>query len=103
MAQWDYADLSKAAKDAGGPKKYLELIEKASRKAGRKDMVPVIGEAIIVTAVTIKLIDYFKSKKKSSKNEIEYAKQELIQGIKEYDTQHKDDVEKQKEINNEEE
>ena len=34
MAQnWDYAELSKAAKTAGGPEKYVELLEKTSKDA----------------------------------------------------------------------
>ena len=36
MAQkWDYAELSKAAKAARGPEKYVELLEKASKDAGK--------------------------------------------------------------------
>ena len=39
MAQdWDYAELSKAAKVAGGPEKYVEMLERASRDAGKMDM-----------------------------------------------------------------
>ena len=35
MAQnWDYAELSKAAKAAGGPEKYVEMLELASKEAG---------------------------------------------------------------------
>lgn len=37
MAQnWDYAELSKAAKAAGGPEKYVELLENASKDAGKR-------------------------------------------------------------------
>lgn len=36
MAQnWDYAELSKAAKAAGGPEKYVEMLELASKEAGK--------------------------------------------------------------------
>ena len=96
MAQnWDYAELSKAAKAAGGPKKYVELLEKASKYAGKMEMAPWIGVAAIgaslLTAATIKVVDYFKSKKKKNTAEIEQAKEELIKGIKEYDATHPDE------------
>ena len=41
MAQnWDYAELSKAAKVAGGPEKYVEMLVLASKEAGKKEMLP---------------------------------------------------------------
>lgn len=87
MAQkWDYAELSKAAKAAGGPEKYVELLEKASKDAGKMEMAPWIGVAAIgaslLTAATIKVVDYFKSKKKNNADEIEMAKEEIVKGIK---------------------
>ena len=93
MAQnWDYAELSKAAKAAGGPEKYVELIELASKEAGKMEMLPWIGAAAVgaslLTAATIKVVDYFKSKKKAAHNEIVLAKEEIINGIKEYDAAH---------------
>ena len=96
MAQnWDYAELSKAAKAAGGPEKYVELLEKASKDAGKMEMAPWIGVAAIgaslLTAATIKVVDYFKSKKKNNTAEIEKAKEEIIKGIKEYDATHPDE------------
>ncbi len=93
MAQnWDYAELSKVAKAAGGPEKYVELLEKASKDAGKMEMAPWSGVAAIgaslLTAATIKVVDYFKSKKKNNEAEIEKAKEEIIKGIKEYDATH---------------
>ncbi len=89
---WDYAELSKAAKAAGGPEKYVEMLELASKDAGRMEMLPWIGVAAVgaslLTAATIKVVDYFKSKKKTNQNEIELAKEEIIKGIKEYDAAH---------------
>ena len=81
MAQnWDYAELSKAAKTAGGPE---------------KQMAPWIGFAAIgaslLTAATIKVVDYFKYKKKNNAAEIKKAKEEIIKGIKEYDATHPDE------------
>ena len=41
MAQnWDYAELSKDAKVAGGPEKYVEMLELASKEAGKMEMLP---------------------------------------------------------------
>jgi hypothetical protein len=92
---WDYAELSKAAKAAGGPEKYVELLEQASKDAGKMEMEPLIGVAAIgaslLTAATIKVVDYFKSKKKNNTADIEKAKEEIINGIKEYDAAHPDE------------
>ncbi len=96
MAQnWDYAELSKVAKAAGGPEKYVDMLEKVSKDAGKIEMAPWIGVAAIgaslLTAATIKVVDYFKSKKKNNEAEIEKAKEEIIKGIKEYDATHPDE------------
>ena len=93
MAQnWDYAELSKASKMAGGPEKYVEMLETASRDSGKMEMLPWIGVAAVgaslLTAATMKVIDYFKSKNSKNKKAIEVAKQEIIEGIKEYDAEH---------------
>ena len=68
MAQnWDYAELSKAAKVAGGPEKYVEMLELTSKDAGKMEMLPWIGAAAVgaslVTVAAIKVVDYFKAKK----------------------------------------
>lgn len=93
MAQnWDYAELSKAAKMAGGPEKYVEMLETASRDSGKMEMLPWIGLAAVgaslLTVATMKVIDYYKSKNSKNKKAIEVAKQEIIEGIKEYDAEH---------------
>lgn len=93
MAQnWDYAELSKASKAAGGPEKYVEMLERASRDAGRMEMLPWVGVAAVgaslFTVATVKVVDYFKSKKRQNREDIEAAKQEIIVGIKTYDAEH---------------
>lgn len=93
MAQnWDYAELSKAAKAAGGPEKYVDMLEQASRNAGKMEMLPWVGVAAagasLLTVAAIKIVDYFKSKKRQNQEEIEKAKQEIIEGIKAYDAKH---------------
>ena len=60
MAQnWDYAELSKAAKAAGGPEKYVEMLERASRDAGKMEMLPWVGVvavgASLLTVATVKV------------------------------------------------
>lgn len=89
---WDYAELSKAAKAAGGPEKLVETIEAAAKAQGRSEMAPLIGlAAIAATGITIgvtKLVNHFKKKKAVSQEALDQAKAELIQGIKDYDAAH---------------
>lgn len=92
MAQnWDYAELSKVAKAAGGPEKYVEMLERASRDAGKMEMLPQVGVAAVgaslLTVAAVKVIDYFKLKKRQNQEDIEVAKQEIIAGIKSYDAE----------------
>lgn len=92
VQNWDCAELSKAAKAAGGPEKYVEMLELASKKAEKMEMLPWLGVAAVgaslLTAATIKVVDYFKSRKKNNEAEIEKAKEEIINGIKEHDAAH---------------
>ena len=83
MAQnWDYAELSKAAKAAGGPEKYVEMLELVSKEAGKMEMLPWLGVAAVgaslLTAATIKVVDYFKSRKKNNETEEPYVASECI-------------------------
>ena len=59
------------------------------------EMLPWLGSvavrASLLTAATIKVVDYFKSKKKKNEAEIEKAKKEIINGIKDYDDTHPDE------------
>ena len=85
---WDYAELSKAAKENGGPEKYIGILV----NSGRKQMVPwicvgVAGGAAMTIAIQ-KLVKYLSEKKARSDAEFEVAKHELIQGIKDYDAAH---------------
>ena len=90
MAQnWDYAELSKAAKMAGGPEKYVEMLESASKDAGKMEMLPWIGVATVgaslLTAATIKIVDKKKKKRAQDQQAIDTTKQEIIKGINAYD------------------
>lgn len=89
---WDYAELSKVAKEFGGPEKFMEHIVVVSKKAGQTEMIPYVvgaffGGGAIVFAFT-KAINYFQKKKGATQAELEAAKAEIINGIKEYETSH---------------
>ena len=81
MKTWDYANLSKLAKANGGPE---ELVDKLIN-SGKLQMLPWIGVAFGCGIVATKLVQHFKKLKDKSAAELEAAKQEVIQGIKDYD------------------
>lgn len=92
---WDYAELSKAAKEAGGPEKLTELITEAGKQEGRSEMMPVVGVALGVGVLSTlgisELVKFFK-RKKISPEEVEANKAEIIQGIKDYDATHPEEL-----------
>ena len=92
---WDYAELSKAAKEAGGPEKLMDLLIESGKDAGHKEMLPVVAIALGIGALGYaginKLVKFFK--KKISPEAVEAAKAELIKGIEEYDAAHPDESE----------
>lgn len=98
---WNYAELSKIAKAAGGPEKLLAIIEEGGKAVGRIEgqtsMIPWIGIAAAgasaLTAGILKLSEHLKAKKVISQAAVDAAKAELIQGIKEYDASHPEQVE----------
>ena len=93
---WNYAELSKMAKENGGPEALVEkLIQSGIEQGiseGKESMVPVVVGAIGlalaagagITVGVQKLIKWV-SKKKENPEEIEAVKTELINGIREYD------------------
>ena len=97
---WNYADLSKAAKKAGGPEKYVERLAEASKREGKIEMLPWVGVAAVgaslFTVATQKIINYFKEKRRNNHDDIEIANKKLIDGIKEYDTSHENKDERDK-------
>jgi len=83
---WDYAELSKTAKENGGPEKLVNLLV----ESGKKDSLPWVGVAfaggVAITIGTQKIFNYFSQKRAAiSAPKVESAKKELIQGIKNYD------------------
>ena len=83
---WSYAELSKLAKINGGPEKLVDLLI----KSGEKKMHPWLGVAfaggVVATVGVQELIEYFSKKKVISSAEVELAKKEIIQGIKDHDS-----------------
>lgn len=104
---WDYAELSKLAKENGGPEALVEKLVQSGIdqgiSEGKNSMVPVIGIALALgVGITVgiqKIIEHF-SKQKYSLEEIEKAKEEIIQGIKAYDEMNPNEVTKSEAIEN---
>lgn len=88
--EWDYAELSKAAKAAGGPEKFVDSLIAMSKEQGKSSMYPLVLLAFVsggvLTYSVHKLVSFVKSKKTKGKKAIEEARQEIIDGIKEYDS-----------------
>lgn len=82
---WNYAELSKLAKVNGGPEKLVDILV----KSGEKKVLPWVGVAfaggIALMVGVQKIINYFTQIKAVSVTEVELAKKELIQDIKDYD------------------
>ena len=65
MRDWNYAKLTKSAKEAGGPENYVQLIRKDAYDTGKKDQLVTDGIIILgVGAVYVgyKSINWIKSK-----------------------------------------
>lgn len=90
---WDYAGLSHAAKEAGGPEKLVEKIIVMAKKTGRKEMIPVVAVSSVISVVAGILIG--KKSQIKKEQELEKLKKELIDGINDYDKNHQDTNEKQ--------
>ena len=94
---WDYAELSKKAKVAGGPAKLMDLLIEYGKDTGRKEMLPVVGIALGIGALGYagisKLVKFFNKKKKISPEAVEAAKAELLEGIEKYDAAHPEENE----------
>lgn len=102
---WNYAELSKLAKENGGPEALVEKLVQSGIdqgiSEGKNSMAPVIvvatGIALAAGAgITVgiqKIIEHF-NKQKYSQEEIEKTKEEIIQGIKEYDEMNPNEVTK---------
>ena len=83
---WEYAELSHMAKKVGGPEALIRILI----QSGKYQMIPGylvaggVGFGLGVGAT--KLYELIKEKKLNWKRDVEQARQEIIDGINEYDT-----------------
>lgn len=96
--EWDYANLSKEAKAAGGPYEYVEKIRNDGKEDGRIEAVICTGLILLCTKLAKKYgpiaVESLKKLWKGrveQKREVKIAETELIQGINKYDASHPDD------------
>ncbi len=91
---WNYAQLSQAAKLAGGPERYVEALIAGGKSLGRSQMVPwIVAAGVGMSLLTyggVKIAERFKAKKEV---EIEAAKEQLLEGVRTYDAEHAADEE----------
>lgn len=91
--EWDYAQLSRAAKAAGGPEALTELLV----QSGKNQMVPwiaLMGLSCLGLGIGLaKIVELFKSRKEISDRAVEQAKKKIINGINEYDAMNPEDTE----------
>lgn len=86
MESWDYANLSKAAKAAGGPEELAKELFEAGVAEGKKTGAPiylgagVLGGAVIAWGVG-KIQKAINKHKKEKEAEIEELKEELVDSI----------------------
>lgn len=93
MAQnWNYAEFSAMAKANGGPEIYVESLIQSGVSRGRKSMYPVVIGAFLIGPFIWEggkcLWNKYctKGTKNLSESDVQKVKEELIQGIREYDT-----------------
>lgn len=85
MKRWNYAELSRVAKVFGGPEALMvKLIQ-----SGRKQMIPaVVGSGVVGVGIGLgmpRVIRFFSERNNKEIEEVKKAKEELVNGIKEYD------------------
>ena len=73
---WDYAELAKSAKIAGGPEKWADELEQGGVKKGRLQMLPWVGAAVLVTLAFYKAVNVYKEK---NQKKIDVAKQKFVE------------------------
>lgn len=89
MPEWDYATLSKLAKEFGGPEQLIATITKNASKAGMGKGI-IIGASIATAGVITyekgaQKIKDFIAKRKQEKADAELARKELLKKLHEQD------------------
>lgn len=87
---WDYAELSKKAKEAGGPGELLAIVENHGRKLGRQDAAPWIvvafGAGCLITVAGCKVWEWARNRRVESETKASAAKEAFIQHVEEWDS-----------------
>lgn len=97
MGKWDYAQLSKQASEFGGLEKFVQFLEEANRQKGRKEMLSWIGVTAIGASLLTTGIIKITTIVKKHKEDIEFVRKELIDGIKNHDLKTNNNEERQNE------
>ena len=104
---WDYAELSRLAKENGGPENFVNLLITNSKELGRKEALAEIAElentspklAVVLGIGTLigTIVGFVASSilgrhhlAKKQQEIVEKTRSELIEGIKAYDEAHPD-------------
>lgn len=82
---WDYSELSKAAKKAGGPEAYVNMLVEMSKAQGRKEMIPVVVAGVLGGVGITYFFSNIRKKYKIIEENIDIVKKEVVDDIKEYD------------------
>lgn len=94
---WNYAELSKMAKANGGPEALVDTLVQSGVSQGKESMYPAVVAALFVGAAAweggkwIWKKIYSLAGQNPSEEEIKRAKEELIQGINDYNEAHEDE------------
>lgn len=89
MRTWDYAQLSRMAKESGGVRELIRILKEAGRQQGRREMIPCVVAAAAagagITYVYGKICRTLHSKHHVSAQEIREAEESLVRTFEEYE------------------
>lgn len=96
---WDYAQMSKAAKQSGGPEKWIGAIKAASRSQGHRDMLPIVvlamGAGTAIGGIAVKFGGRLTSRKQALEAESAKAEQMVVAHIESEDAARESGTEEQ--------
>ena len=103
MKPWDYAELSRMAKEAGGPAAFIKMIKDAAKEAGVhlgriQGSIFTIGLLALLAGIYKLLKIFFGKKETIPEQEVKEAEKNLINGINEYDKCHQAEQTTTKEV-----
>ena len=107
MANWDYAEMSKMAKKAGGVQKYINLLIESGRQQGRREMIPFVVIAGCVGGgihyMYCKAKQFFFDEKQISSEEVRQAEVKIVQELENNDIASESDENDQEDSTEEDE